>query len=203
MADGDAQAGPPGRGNWVPSPDPTILTTEALLREIANLKQVLTTRMDAMDEATDLRLHELLAIPAETEKLITHLRDLMDEKFKSVQLQFAERDVRTESDKRAAKEALDAALLAAKELVGVTSDNTTKQIDQIATSTLTQNQATDARITELKERIDRGGGGIEGAQTQRTETRQQNAGVYAAVGLGFTLVVVVVAIVGLVLSNRS
>jgi hypothetical protein len=199
MADGDS----PGKdGGWVPVPDPTILTTEALLREIGNLREILTARMDADDVATRLRLDAFLKVPEEIAEQIAHLHDLMDEKFKGVQLQFAERDVRTESAQRAAKEALDAALQSAKELVGVTNDNVTKQIDQIATSSTTQNAAIDARITELKERIDRGGGIGEGALVQRTETRQQNAGVIAAIGLGFTLVIVVVAIFGLYLANR-
>jgi hypothetical protein len=128
-------------------------------------------------------------------------------------LQFAERDVRTDQASRASKEALDAALLAAKELVGATNlanaaaaakseDNFTKQIDQITTLITTSNQAVDARITELKERIDRGAGGTEGAQFQRVESRQQNAGMVALIGLGFSVVVIVVAVIGLILSSR-
>jgi hypothetical protein len=157
--------------------------------------------MDAMDQATDLRLDAFLKVPEETALLIAHLQDLMDEKFKSVTLQFSERDVRIESDKRAAKEALDAALLAAKELVGVTNDNTTKQIDQILTLITTQNSATDARITELKERIDRGGGGVEGALNQRSETRQGLAGLYALIGAVGVTLIVVISLVGLLLSQ--
>jgi hypothetical protein len=197
---------------WVPVPDPTVLTTEALLREINNLREILTARMDAMDMATELRIAELLKVPHETQKLIDHLRDLCFERFDGIKLQFGERDVRTDQASRASKEALDAALLAAKELVGATNlanaaaaakseDNFTKQIDQITTLITTSNQAVDARITELKERIDRGAGGSEGAQNQRFEGRQQNASVLAAIGMGFTVVFVVVAVVGLILAN--
>jgi hypothetical protein len=205
----DDQAGQP----WVPIPDPTILTTEALIREIANLREILTARMDAMDMATELRIDQLLKVPHETQLLIDHLRDLCFERFDGITKQFAERDVRTDQASRASKEALDAALLAAKELVGATNlanaaaaakseDNFTKQIDQITTLITTSNQAVDARITELKERIDRGAGGSEGAQFQRVETRQQNAGMVALVGLGFSVVVIVVAVIGLILSSR-
>jgi hypothetical protein len=200
-------------GQWVPVPDPTVLTTEALLREISNLREILSARMDAMDVATELRIAELLKVPHETQKLIDHLFDLHEEKFRSVAVQFVERDVRTDQANRAAKEALDAALLAAKELIGATNlanaakqdkseDNFTKQIDQLTTLITTNQSATDARITELKERIDRGAGGSEGAQFQRVETRQQNAAVYALIGLGFSALVIVVAVIGVVISLR-
>jgi hypothetical protein len=190
MADGDSPGKDSG-GGWVPVPDPTLRTREDLLREIGNLQKVLSARMDAMDEATGLRMDALLKVPDEIAEQIAHLHDLMDEKFKSIDVRFQERD-----------KALEAAFQSAKELVGVTNDNVTKQIDQIASSSAAQNQATDARITDLKERIDRGGGIGEGAQVQRTETRQQSAGVIAAIGLGFTLVIAVISIVGLILANR-
>jgi hypothetical protein len=206
--------GPTPVEGWVPVPDPTVLTTEALLREIANLREILDGRMDAMDQATELRIAEILKVPAETQRLIDHLADLHDEKFHSIALQFSERDVRTDQASRASKEALDAALLAAKELVGATNlanaaaaakseDNFTKQIDQITTLITSNQAATDARITELKERIDRGAGGTEGAQNQRTESRQQNAGIYAVMVLGFTALTVIVAVIGLIVSSRG
>lgn len=171
---------------WRPVPDPTVLTTEALLREINNLRLLLSSRMDAMDQATALRLDATTHLQSDGRRRVEHLHELITEKFAGVQTQFTERDVRTESEKRAAKEALDAALLAAKELVGVTNENTTKQVGEVKSLITTQNSATEQRITELKERIDRGQSGFEGAATQRTETRGGNqlviAGAAAFIG---------------------
>ena len=69
MTDGDAQPGRPAAGGWVPVPDPTILTTEAVSRvtdqferELGALRELLETRLSAMDRATELlsvRLTEL------------------------------------------------------------------------------------------------------------------------------------------------
>jgi len=151
----------------VPQPDPTILTTQALEREIANLQRLIETRLDGNDKSTDLRIGEIAKIPADTARLIAHLRGLMETRFNSIALQFAERDIRVETSARAGKEALDAALLAAKELVGTTNtanaiaalkseEAVAKQIESLVAQGRATAEATDARIADLKERFDRG-----------------------------------------------
>lgn len=215
--------------DWRPVPDPTKLTTEQLRRELATLREIIETRLDAMDRATELaaaqavvigqqieqtrdrlreetaadvtQLRELLEtrldgmdrairlhaeiidrVPAERDMAIKHLKELHDEKFASIALQFAERDVRSEQATQGAKQALDAALLAQKELVAQQNEansaaaakaeaSFTKQIDQIGTIIQTLEKALDARITELKERIDRGEGSTAGAAGSRSERR--------------------------------
>ena len=57
----------------------------------------------------------------------------------------------------------------------------TKQIDQIGTIIQTLEKALDARITELKERIDRGEGSSSGAVDQRNEKRMDSQVLIAAV----------------------
>jgi len=178
-------------GGSVPVPDPTALTTEALQREVAiinerilsqvsALQELLGARLEAMDIATNLRLEALHQIPSRINEEIQHLADLHVEKFAGIHQQFNERDIRTEQQARASKEALDAALLAAKELVGATNlanaaaaakaeDNFTKQIDQIGTLITTLEKSLNDRITEIKERIDRGPG--EQASVNRDDQR--------------------------------
>lgn len=164
-------AGNPHGGDIRPVPDPTILTTEQLRRELASLREILQARLDGMDRATALLSETVNRTPTVIQTEISHLRELMEEKFGSIAQQFRERDVRTEQAAKAGKEALDAALLAAKELVtqqneanrgeaAKTEQNFTKQIDAQA-----------ARIDELKERIDRGEGSDAGASVSRTERR--------------------------------
>ena len=110
---------------------------------------------------------------------ITHLERLHEERFTAIAQQFTERDVRSDQDKKSSKEALDAALLAQKESVSQQNDaNTTaatksetsftKQIDQIGTLIATLEKSLTDRITELKERIDRGEGGRQGVGDFRT-----------------------------------
>jgi hypothetical protein len=164
-----------------PNPDPTVLTTASLLREITSLKELVFTRLDGMDRAVTL-------VPQETDKQISHLKELHDSRFtelqdrmqsirtaletkiddrsSSVQLQFRERDIRTDQTSRDNKVAVDAALQAAKELVGEQNRSSTlaisksessvaKQIEQIETLIKTGNKAVDDKFADAKDRITR------------------------------------------------
>jgi len=88
-----------------PIPDPTLLTTEALTREIAGLKELLFQKIDAQ-------------------------RDVQNEKFTAIQTQFKERDTRSDQTAKDNKSAIDAAFNAAKEAVSKSEGTTVKQIDQ-------------------------------------------------------------------------
>src|ERR1700738_587069 len=137
-----------------PIPDPTVLTTQQLLRELNNLKEIMYTRLDAMDKAMGIFSDNITRVPTDTDKQISHLKELHDEKFKSISIQFAERDTRTEQTSRDSKVAVDAALQAAKEAVGEQNKSsalaiakseasTTKQIDQLGTNIQNGNKAVD------------------------------------------------------------
>lgn len=133
--------------NFIPVPDPTALTTEALRREIAGLhdllneklkliegagigaREVLEERLTGMDRAVKLlqdtadkfpaRIDEKInALKSVHEEMIGALEGVHVEKFSSIQTQFRERDVRTEQSSKDSKVAVDAALQAAKEAVG-------------------------------------------------------------------------------------
>ena len=178
-----------------PDPDPTTLTTQALYREINQVQALLNAHMDGMEGTLSARItaidHDLdrlqLAIeeePANTGTLVNTLRDLHEEKFKSIQVQFVERDTRTEQTSRDSKVAVDAALQAAKEAVekqntssalaiAKSESATTKQIDQqgilISTATTSLNERIDAasatmnsKIDDLKDRLNRMEGGANG-----------------------------------------
>jgi hypothetical protein len=124
-------------------PDPTKLTTDAVdkvkaelkqiiderdaqrTRDLENLRQIIEARLDASDIATDLRLEAMREVRPQTERQIFHLRELLeqrfalsDEKFEGVAQQFRERDTRTDQAATASQQALTQALIAAKELVG-------------------------------------------------------------------------------------
>lgn len=88
-----------------PIPDPTLLTTEALTREIASLKELVFLKIDSLNE-----VHA--------------------EKFHSIQTQFKERDTRDQQTAKDGKSAIDAAFNAAKEAVSKSETTTVKQIDQ-------------------------------------------------------------------------
>jgi hypothetical protein len=199
---------PRAPADWRPVPDPTSLTTAQLRRELSALREILTARLDGMDRATTLLSETVNRTPTVIQTEIVHVRELVDEKLTSVDQRFDERDVRTDQAAKASKEALDAALLAAKELVSQQNEanaaaadkaeqSTIKQIDQIGIRIDTMQKALDDRLTELKERIDRGEGSDAGAATHRTEQRLDLSQVIAA------LAVLVAVVFGILLALKK
>ena len=160
-----------------PDPDPTTLTTQALYREINQVQSLLNSHMDGLQGTLSARIsaidHDLDRLqiameqePEHTGTLINTLRDLHEEKFKSIQVQFVERDTRTEQTSRDSKVAVDAALQAAKEAVGEQNKSsalaiakseasTTKQIDQQGLLIASSTQGLDDKIDDIKDRLTR------------------------------------------------
>jgi hypothetical protein len=195
-----------------PVPDPTILTTQQLYREIATSREILETRLNAMDTATDINKNATDKIPAIIKSQVDQLRNVVEErfatvneKFHSIDTQFKERDTRTEQSSKDSKVAVDAALQAAKEAVGEQNKSNalanakmeaafTKQIDQMITLITTTNKALDEKINDLKGRMDRG----EGQKLQTVETKgQQNWFIGLFIIGGLTVVSIIISIVAI------
>ena len=149
-----------------PDPDPTLLTTENLRREIANLKELLEAMIRSGDAAREA-LHGLIISE------IKVLSSVTDQRFESIATQFAERDKRTEQLSLADKTAIAAALQAQKEAAGATNEsnsvalakmenNFTKLIDQGQTLLQSVAKNMDDKINDLKSRIDTGEGQSKG-----------------------------------------
>jgi len=177
----------------VPRPDPTLLTTAQLTRETAALHAlldaesggraaVLNGRIDAVERAGVLLQVIADRTPAQIDDKVANLKTLHDERFRSIQLQFDERDVRTEQTSRDSKVAVDAALQAAKEAVGEQNKSsalaiaksdaaTTKQIDQLGTLIQSTIAGINAQISDQKERLTRIEGEGSGRQTEDTTHR--------------------------------
>jgi hypothetical protein len=197
-----------------PVPDPTVLTTQQLLRELSSLRELITARLDAMDKATALLSETINRTPTAIQTAVSNVRDVYDERFQSIErlsqerlasisLQFRERDVRTDQAAIANASALAAALQAAKEAVAEqanaaaqaaakTESSFTKQIDQIQVQLSTVVKGFDDKLTDLKERIDRGEGADTGSTATRTERRLD-------VGQIISGLAVLVAVVGLLI----
>jgi hypothetical protein len=219
----------------VPVPDPTTLTqisvdaakedlrremtASALLyqRDIQRIDDVLDSLTKAVElspgQRDDLRIrlqgdieHAVATAREHVLSEIRRVEDVTTERFTGIAQQFVERDTRGEQEKKAAKEALDAALLAQKESVSQQNDaNTTaatksetsftKQIDQVGTLITTLDKSWADRFAELKERIDRGEGGTSGVHEERAERRGSNSANLAYALAALYVVSAVVAIV--------
>jgi hypothetical protein len=180
-------------------------TPTEIQKEIGHLRSIIDERSSTTGiqfKERDIRMDAIASdvtrIPGEVISQVEHLKSVQDEKFNSISLQFAERDIRTSQARDSDAQALAAALQAAKELVGSQGEATaasavksetsfTKQIDQIGTIIQTLEKALDARITELKERIDRGEGNNAGARETRVEQRGVNMQTIAIIALFATV----------------
>lgn len=149
-------------------------------------RAIIETRLDGMDKAIRLLQDTADKFPARIDEKITALQavhsekfaaliDATDEKFRSIQTQFAERDVRTEQAAGAVKIAVDAALQAQKEAAGEQNRSntlaqtksetaTTKQIDQIGTLIQNNTKSFDDKINDVKDRVNRIEGSGEGGK---------------------------------------
>jgi hypothetical protein len=151
----------------IPRPDPSLMTTRQLQREVFALREllevklgsnqqagelnraVLETRLDGMDKAIKLLQDTADKFPARIDEKIAALKEVHDqkftaltdthsEKFSSIQTQFKERDVRTEQSSKDSKVAVDAALQAAKEAVGEQNKSSALAIAKSETATTKQ-----------------------------------------------------------------
>ena len=171
----------------LPVPDPTALTTAALLREINALKELFDMRFTGMEHTIQTMQSSLdqRGIAIKTE--LNTLDKLFDEKLLRIQTQISERDVQTDKASRDVKSAVDAAFAAAKEAVGEQNKSNAlsiskseaafvKQVDAIVEIVKNNTKTTDDKISDIKDRLLM----IEGRSTGHGETWGYVAGAIAS-----------------------
>lgn len=216
MADGDGQQTRDVR----PTPDPTVLTTEALARGLTSERDyvdgriaVLEERLRAIDVATRLLNETVNRVPTDVQREVTHLTSLFEEKFVSTKTQFSERDARGERESRDNKLAVDAAFAAQEKQAAAAAKANAEALGKSETAmdervkTLSELFQTSVRgisdkIDDLKERLGRVEervGRIEsakqGAAETRTETRLNLGQIILAAS-------VIIAAIGLILAFK-
>jgi hypothetical protein len=166
----------------VPSPDPTVATTESLLREISHTKEwgdtvvkfvrevveekitgardVLEARLNGNDQAVTLLRSATDKVPQHVEASIAQMREIIeqklytqDEKFRSVQTQFEERDTRTEQTTKDSVKAIEAAFASAEKAITKTEVGFTKQIDEQSKRIDAVAAGSNEKIDDIKQRI--------------------------------------------------
>jgi DUF438 domain-containing protein len=139
-----------------PDPDPTLLTTESLLREISHLKELVDEKFRTQTARTDSIENRLNHKYVETADAIRNLRDLHEEKFQG--LDKLGRQAREDNQTR-----LDAAFKSANDTRDKIEESLTKQIDALNNKTEAANKATNEKIDRLTSRLDTGEGKTKGA----------------------------------------
>jgi len=143
-----------------PDPDPTLLTTASLIREIGNLKDLTSANLEIARARSETRLDNLEKRfdhkYTETAADIAHLRDINQEKFNGIAAISAQ--AREDS-----KISLDAAFKSAKDAQDKTEQSFTKQIEALSQRTEAASKATNEKIDRLTSRLDTGEGKTRGA----------------------------------------
>lgn len=134
------------KNNVVTTPDPTRLVTEALDRAIDGLKELMSTNA-------------------------TSAREVTAEKFAGVDRQFTLIAEARVEQKKDTKDAVDAALAAAKEAVGKSETSTKEQLAQIMLTFNTAIAGLTKEMSDLKERIGDAVSAKRGGDDQRIESR--------------------------------
>lgn len=112
-------------------------------RDLAALKDLIETRLEAMDRAQALFQENLVRVPTETQRAVGTLQSLMDEKFRSVEMQLSLRDKSVAETAALNATALSAALAASKEAVSEQNKSFSLSINksELATTKLLDAQA--------------------------------------------------------------
>lgn len=169
-----------------PVPDPTVLTTEALHREISALRELVLERVDRVTEVAD-------------------------EKFDSIETQLDLIERQRVEQKKDTKDAVDAALAAAKEAVkeqttaseraiAKSEAATTKSIDQLGVTFTTAIDGSRRESADLKERVVAAEQQKVGGQEARTVAQETRAGLSSVAQLGIAAFVAFLVLAALVVS---
>jgi hypothetical protein len=130
MADETSLYGEPS-GLQPAKADPTQLTLDVVHRESLFLKELIFTRLDAMDKAVALFNTNLTRVPTDVDKQVGNLKDLLLERFNRVTTQFDGIQLQFSKSEAA----------------------TTKQMDQIGVNLQTINVALNDKIDDVKDRL--------------------------------------------------
>jgi hypothetical protein len=123
----------------VPVPDPTVLTTEALLREISALRAMIDQRIDATERLFETKIilgrEGGMALKELTEAKLADMRDLLQERYatqtKALDAAFLAQQAAVATSFNASEKAMAAALLAAKEAVEKANAANDKRFDSV------------------------------------------------------------------------
>jgi hypothetical protein len=193
-----------------PVPDPTELTDRAIARLEKSITQYIDgqlairdERLTAIDMATTLRLQTIDSIPDLIEKNVSHLELLHDEKFRSVDQRFTERDIRAEREARDNKVAVDAAFAAQKEAATKQDEANQKAIDKSELATAEKinklEQLVTVKTDALSDKIDDVKETANGSVEQKRGATESRTSIYATIGLIVTVGGILIAVVSFAL----
>src|SRR5580765_2844096 len=189
MADGQVQRGEaePGRtpgGGWVPIPDPTTLTTEAVerstgvfRREIQSLRETIETRLDGSDHERELLWTELHSWPDQLQKVLDDRRREFAGDLESARLLIEQRlDGMDKAIELAASELASLAQLTRKDCerrAHAEREYVMAQVEIVRSVSLERYAAVGGRFDESKEAVDRAFAAAKEAVTEQNRSNER------------------------------
>jgi hypothetical protein len=137
MAEGDERRGYAEGGRLVPIPDPTLLTTAQLDREIRNLEARIQSDLKSINEHVEA------------------IKQVDQGHFERIQIQFSERDKQTSLALQGQKELTQITTEYINTTIGKMDASYTKLFDQMQVLLGNMTKNGDEKIADLKSRIDR------------------------------------------------
>lgn len=173
-----------------------------LVRENYWLREVIETRLDGMDKALLLLQTRADKVPSDMDIALGRLKELLEEKFRSVATQFIQRDDARKSTQDAQSEAIKKSeagftkeLDGLKSLIATTLKGTDDKIDTVKTLITAAADAGKTSIDDTKERLLR-------IETQKlavretaTDARENWGTIFAAVGATAVVITIIFVIV--------
>lgn len=155
--------------------DPTSRTIEQMQREISHLKELLLQRSDSMQTAIDTAHEDLVRVPTEVMKAIGGLKELLETKinyeaklreqeFDHIDEKFTMNEKFRLELKADYKEALSAALNAAKEAVSEQNKSNVLAITKSEAATTKQMDSISEKINDVRDRQTRSEGSGAGSK---------------------------------------
>lgn len=161
----------PANGETRSVPDPTLLTIDALRREIAMLD-------------------------GQTKESLTAVKALTAERFRSVDALMERAEEMRREQKADTKLAVDAALDSQKEATAKMERSISDQISSLRINFETEARSIRGSIEDLKEGMARLESVRIGHSEQKSESRQISAGVIALIGIGITILLAILTVIG-------
>lgn len=184
----------------------SLLTLEVVDKSIGWLERYIVSRLNSMQKATELLQARADKVPSEVDLKVGGLKELHAFRFEAVDREFASLDKRIAENSINSKEAISAALMAAKEAVKEQNISNkeasykmeggfSKQIGDLSSLFKSTTDSLLAQIADVKERIsameNRGLGQTSAQSTQQTSSNFLLAIIGTLIAIGAVVVAII------------
>jgi hypothetical protein len=165
-------------------------------REITMLKELVYARIDGVESNLHSFQEAITRVPTEVQKAIEGLRELTNERVRSIDERFHAREGFLASQFDAAREIAAEQIRSSNIAIGKSETAFARQIEQLSVLLNQQDKATNDKVYELRNRLTLIEGMSQGGVNRNVESRQ-------GIATAISIIVAAVAVIGVVLTLVS